>query len=226
MAQDMIVYVLLDPRTHEPRYVGKSFRSAHRRLRRHLAPCYLKGKNHKERWVRLLLKADLEPVIEVLEKCCSATELKEAERFHIAYLRGLGARLTNTTPGGDGGGTKHTSESRKKISQALTGRVKSVEHLRRIALGNLGRRATTETRAKLSQIHSARPRLPWTNKHRVAISRGKGGRPFVDQHGTHYETQNEAARALGLNLGHLNEVLHGKRGHVAGYVFRFLEVLT
>lgn len=47
----MIIYALTDPRTDEIRYVGKSHRTPHRRLRRHLAPCYLKGNTYKERWI-------------------------------------------------------------------------------------------------------------------------------------------------------------------------------
>ena len=36
----MIVYGLFDPRTKKIRYVGKSFRTAHRRLRRHPNNCW------------------------------------------------------------------------------------------------------------------------------------------------------------------------------------------
>ena len=217
----MIVYALLDPRDGAMRYVGKTHRTARRRLRRHLAPCYLKGQTHKERWIRSLLRAGVEPGITILETCETASATATAERAHIARLRSAGARLTNVTPGGDGGGGPHSEASREKIRRALLGKPKSEEHRRRSGLATRGRKASEATRALLRACRGG-PRRPLTAEHRVSVSRAKGGRPFVDQHGNRYETQKGAARHLAVNVGHLNEVLHGKRGHVHGYRFRFI----
>ena len=56
------------------------------------------------------------------------------------------------------------------------------------------------------------------------MSDAKGGYPFVDQHGTRYESQQGVARDLGLNVAHINDVLHGKRRSTGGYIFHFLRV--
>lgn len=148
----MIIYALTDPRNGEIRYIGKSFRTAHRRLRRHLAPSQLRGESYKEHWIRDLLKIGLQPEIAVLQKCQSADELNEAERGHIARLRLEGKRLTNASNGGDGGAGPHTPESRAKISAALKGKKKSETHRLRVALANTGRKASPETRALLSAM--------------------------------------------------------------------------
>ena len=218
----MIVYALIDPRCGAIRYVGKTVRTPHRRLRRHLSPCYLNGNTHKERWIKILLSLGLEPTIIVLQSCGNVADLGEAERFHIARLLRKGAKLTNLTPGGDGGGGKHSAESKKKISNALRGKVRSEIHCRRIGLANRGRRISDVTRTKLRLFQRTRQRKPLTDMCRINISRAKGGRPFVDQKGNRYETIKGAARTLGLNVGHLWEVLHGTRKRVKGYMFRFV----
>jgi hypothetical protein len=218
----LIVYALIDPRTERIRYVGQTMRSARRRLRRHLAPCYLTGTTRKEKWLRELVALGLEPRIEVLQACTTAAAMDVAERHHIASLRAAGEDLTNLARGGADGGCPHTPESREKIRRALLGKPKSEEHRRRSGLASRGRRASDATRALLSAQRKGRPGRPPSDSERVHLSRAKGGRPFVDQHGNRYETQKGAARALGINVGHLNEVLHGRRHTVRGYVFRFV----
>lgn len=158
----MIIYALRDPQSNEIRYVGKTVRTAHRRLRRHLAESYLQqSSTHKNRWLRSLLKLGLEPIIEILQECSSLSELAEAERDHIARLRCAGVRLTNATDGGDGvGGWHHSLASREKIRQALTGKPKTADHRRNSALGHIGRKATAATRAKLSHERKQRGYFP------------------------------------------------------------------
>jgi hypothetical protein len=217
------VYALIDPRDNEVRYIGKTFRSVHRRLRRHLSPCYLKGNTHKERWLRQLIARGLEPAVVVLETCATDEELCSAERRHIAEHRTRGVRLTNATDGGDGtAGYKRTPQAIERTRRALIGKPKSAEHRLRIGRAGRGRRASESTRALLRVVRKL-PRSPLSEVHRENLSRAKGGRPFVDQHGNVYATQKGTARSLGLNVGHLNEVLHGTRTHVKGLHFRFLD---
>lgn len=153
----MIIYALIDPRNDKIRYIGKSQRSAHRRLRRHLAPCYLTGDTHKERWLRVLLALNLEPRIEVLQTCETAEQLAAAERQHIARLRADGADLTNATDGGDGvGGWSHSDESKERIRRALTGKPKSPQHRARTIAAIRGRRASLQTRMLLSAMRAGK----------------------------------------------------------------------
>lgn len=219
----MIIYGLIDPRSGELRYVGKTVRTAHRRLRRHLAASYLmKEDTYKARWLRQLAAAGLEPEVEVLERVATKEHLCEAERFHIAYWRYIGADLTNTTAGGDGIGLPHTAASREKIRAALTGKPKSPEHRERLKIANR-RVINAATRAAWSAARRGRNLFPnRDDAYRLAMRDAKGGRAFLDQHGTRYESQKGAARALGLNVAHINAVLHGQRRSTGGYVFRFV----
>lgn len=219
----MIVYALLDPDNLEIRYIGKTERTAHRRLKRHLSECYLKGETHKERWLRKLQRAGKKPAIVALEECSDPAQLNETERKHIAYFRSQGARLTNATDGGDGiAGFSLSAETRERISRALKGKPKTAEHRKNVGLAQLGREFTEVTRAKLRAIHSTRKRQSLSSAHRLSVSKGKNGRPFTDQHGTVYQTQHEAARLLGISQPHINHVLHGRRESVSGYKFSFV----
>lgn len=57
---------------------------------------------------------------------------------------------------------------------------------------------------------------------RVAMSRAKGGRPFTDQHGRRYETQREAAQAIGCRQSEIGRVLLGHRPHTHGFSFTYV----
>ena len=217
----MIVYALTDPRDGRIRYVGKSHRTARRRLRRHLAPCYLNGQTHKERWIRSLLRIGLEPGLIVLQTCHTALELSCAEIAHIARLRLSGFALKNATGGGDGGSRPHTEASKQKIRTALTGKPKSEIHRLRSALGQRGRKASEATKNLLSRIRTGRPGHIPSESTRLKLRAAKGGRAFFDQHGNKYETQNGAARALGISQAHISHVLAGARKHAGGFVFSF-----
>jgi len=219
----MIVYCLIDPRNDRIRYIGKTERTARRRLRRHLADCYLRGDSHKERWIRQLIGLGLEPGIEILQRCNSASELCKAEVSWISFGRRIGMDLTNLTDGGETGasGYRHTPESKEKIRAALTGKAKTAEHARRIGKASRGRKITEETRQRLRDSHKG-PRKPLAESHRLGISRGRGVRPFVDQNGNVYQMQIEAADKLGISQAHISRVLNGTRSHAGGHVFKYL----
>lgn len=121
--REFIIYGLVDPRTEEVRYIGKSSRGMTRPWL-HLCPSNLRGESHKERWIRAVMADGLKPKIVVLQRCASVDELDAAEEQVITDFRSRGAALTNATPGGKGKplGCASSEETRKKISAALTGR--------------------------------------------------------------------------------------------------------
>jgi NUMOD3 motif len=110
------IYGIADPQTQELRYVGKASGLLRRRL-----------KGHHSWWVRAKKKQGLKPEIFEIETVPESDSWQEAERFWIAYFRGLGCRLTNGTPGGEGQskGFKHAAEVKRRISQTMKGRPKS-----------------------------------------------------------------------------------------------------
>lgn len=157
----MLIYALIDPRDGAVRYIGKTMRTANRRLRRHLARCYVEDVHtHKNRWLRELLALGLEPSIVVVETCASPGALNESEKRHIASALASGARLTNSTPGGDGGSGKHTPESKEKIRRALAGKPKTAQHRLNSGMAQRGKVVTKETRMKLSEERRRRGWYP------------------------------------------------------------------
>jgi len=99
MAEVTAIYVLRDPHTFEPRYVGKSS-TPKLRLTQHLLAARTKSVSHLQRWITKLEREGLKPVMDVME-WVPLSEWQNAERYYIREFTKLGARLTNSTPGGD-----------------------------------------------------------------------------------------------------------------------------
>lgn len=114
-----LVYALLDPRSGEARYVGKTSGTLERRVANHIQQSP-KRKLPSSNWIRSLVGNGLRPSAIVLEAVPAGGDWIEAERFWIEYLRSLGARLLNLTHGGEGlAGLVHTQEHRAKIAAKL-----------------------------------------------------------------------------------------------------------
>lgn len=137
------IYVLKDPRDGAIRYVGKSVDSA-RRYKRHIYEAR-KGRHDsaRMRWLRELLEAGYEPIMEVVETV-EGNGWPERERWWMEKFLDDGCDLTNTAPAGGGWipGLKISEATRRRRSEALAGRTIS-----------------PETRAKISE--SCKGRVPW-----------------------------------------------------------------
>lgn len=153
MKRRLIVYGLVDPRSDELRYVGKST-SGLIRPRSHFCPSNLTERTHKGHWVKSLVTVGLRPQIVILEEVPEDASLNEAEEFFIAYFRFLGCRLTNATKGGDGArGVKRSEASRAKQSAATLGRKKSPAHRAAIAAALKGHAVPDVVRRKIADAH-------------------------------------------------------------------------
>lgn len=169
------IYVLIDPRTNEIRYVGKTVQSLSERLTGHRHAARRGGKSHRDRWIAQLLRCGYDVRIERVQLVSSEC-WEEAEKHWIAYYWSIGCPLTNMTDGGDCGptlpgelnpfyGRTHSDETRDTIRQSRLGTV-----------------ATPATRAKLSAIHKAnpnggtfRPGHQWSDESRAKRSESQKG---------------------------------------------------
>ena len=106
------VYILIDPRSHEIRYVGITI-SIKKRLEGHLRP-HPKDQSYRARWVRKLLRLGMKPRMRVLQELPKRS-LGKAERYWIAHFKSLGCPLVNATLGGEDA-FEFTTEVREKMS--------------------------------------------------------------------------------------------------------------
>jgi hypothetical protein len=242
MVARFLIYGLVDPRTNEVRYIGKSTRGLSR-PKEHRKKSANTGEDHKSRWIRSLLAAGLEYQIRVLEEVADedAEHLGLFERYWIAQAREVGWRLTNATDGGDGTpGLRCPEERRARISAAKRGKKLSAEVRARMSAAQrkrpmtpsrrekivngtrkywLGRKHTPESLAKMSAAHKGRE---VSVEQRRKISAASGGRPVLDvTTGIVYQTAAEAAAAIGAPRSTVHVVLHRGPKAVRGHVLVF-----
>lgn len=93
------IYVLIDPRTDEVRYVGKTIQKLNERLKCH---CNEKEKSHKNNWIAELKKHKLKPIIKTIETC-NDEDWPEREKYWIGFYKDSGCKMTNSHVGGMGG---------------------------------------------------------------------------------------------------------------------------
>lgn len=162
--QTVKIYGLMDPRTNEIRYVGKTAGSLVNRLRGHIKD---KGSNkHKVNWIKSVLSAGTTPEIFEIERV-DKDNWQEAEIFWIAYFKELGAKLTNATAGGDGLSSESwTPEMRQRVSIIQKDRPLTEEHVQALLKANadpevkarrsasqMGHEVSKEARKKLRQAN-------------------------------------------------------------------------
>lgn len=121
--ETVFIYVLIDPKSNQIRYVGKTT-NIKRRLRRHIGERFLHD-SHKDRWIRKIVDSNVLPEIEIIDEV-DKSNWGYWEKFYISYFKSIGCLLTNGTIGGDEPpstkGRKHTVESRLKMSNTKKGK--------------------------------------------------------------------------------------------------------
>lgn len=158
------IYVLVDPRTGNIRYVGVTHRTKIR-LREHVSKALNRGKTHRERWIVALAKEDLQPIHEVVD-VGEGPGWGEREAFWIAYYR-QHYDLVNATDGGEGlPGYKPSQELREKWSKQRRG-VKYADGRRS---GMLGRRHSEEARKRMSEAQRKRPPMDDATRKKIGDS--------------------------------------------------------
>jgi len=121
------IYKLIDPRTNEIKYIGKTKKiDINKRLICHIRMSLKNSKTKKEKWICSLLSKNIKPIIEIIEKC-SEYNREQREIYWIKFYNEI-YNLTNSTSGGDGiknavgekngmFGKKHKLSSKKMMSE-------------------------------------------------------------------------------------------------------------
>jgi len=141
------VYALIDPRSHQPRYIGKAL-DVRQRDRNHFNQSKY-GHSAKDEWVRGLRADGLRPDLIVIEECTPA-ESAAREKYWIARARWRGIPLLNMKHGGQGR-LNTSEETRARISAANKGKGHSPEWSAAHAAAMRGRKASPETKAKMAR---------------------------------------------------------------------------
>ncbi len=172
------IYSLIDPRTNEVRYIGKST-NPEKRYKDH---CFYDRGNYKSSWVKNLKSENLLPRCEVLW-LTSDDRGSELEKIFIKRGRELGWPLTNLTDGGEGtAGHKKTPKTLEKMRQANLGKKLSEETKRKIGLAGLGRKHSEESKRKMSIALTSRPGGFWTPESAKRLAEFNRGRKHTEEH--------------------------------------------
>lgn len=168
------VYGLASSEDRKIRYVGQTVSALPKRLREHTRR-ELRYTNYKANWVRSVLAAGHHVIIFPIE---IDAVLNEAEMRLIAWYRKNGARLVNSTRGGDGiVGLPRTPEHQQKIADAQRGkkrgplsdemkarlsvilstRIFTAEHRARISAARKAQGISPETQAKMAEARRQSP---------------------------------------------------------------------
>ena len=149
------IYVLIDPRNDEIRYVGYTY-NLKNRLWNHIGESRKQRNIYKSRWINSLLKLGFIPEIKSIDTATDA-DVIEKEKFWIAEMKRQGCRLTNLSEGGRGClGYRQTPEAIEKTIAALKGVAKSPEHRKKLSDVHRGMKASEDARRKMSQAHIGR----------------------------------------------------------------------
>lgn len=157
------IYLLLDPRTEEIRYVGKTKFSLEKRLKDHLAFIKYSNQTRVYQWIKSLLKLGLKPKI-VLIELATDENWEEAETRWIKYIRSVkGKRLTNHAAGGAGVlGYECTEKDKEKMRKGHAKRgpmspERKAEIAKKISETQKGRKKTPEQNEKNRRSHIGIP---------------------------------------------------------------------
>lgn len=185
----LFIYALVDPLGNEERYVGKS-KDPNYRMQDHLKD---NSKTYKVHWLKKMQSEGRFPILKILETVSAQDKWQDREKFWIKKLKSQGCRLTNSTPGGEGGGAD--------------GRIWSLESRQKLRSKHIGMKNSPETRKKLSAWHKTPEAKLAHEKMRKTVS----GRPWTPLRRSAFEKSQasgayEIVRAT-LRSSHLGKTL-------------------
>lgn len=201
------IYALVDPETNYVRYVGKA-NNPQCRYSGHLNPRCLQEDNHKNRWIKKLLRNGLKPHLKILESV-SAFSWQEREVYWIDFYRkNTPKRLTNISNGGDGLGHGFVFSDKVKLRM-------SEAHKRRWAKMTQEQRNTWKLKLSQKSKPTKAQLKKWADQRRgtklknssskyIGVSKnthGNSWKAYISLEGKtisceHYETEIQAALAV------------------------------
>lgn len=108
--EDVKIYVLIDPRNNNIKYVGKTEKKLEQRLYYHIYDNPKIKNIHKKKWIESLINENLKPEIKLID-IVEYDDWKFWEIYWISQFITWGFKLTNKTDGGEG----YTSEWLKRL---------------------------------------------------------------------------------------------------------------
>lgn len=147
------IYALCEPGTRTVKYIGKTSKTAQKRLARHLKES-IKLDTHLGFWLRKVVSCGEVPNLIVLREVPG--DGSDAEIRCIRICRRLGIRLVNSTDGGEG--VTMTPEIRKKIGEknrgkpnVMKGRSRPLEVGAAVSASKMGHEVSIATRKQISE---------------------------------------------------------------------------
>lgn len=155
MERTYSIYSLNEPNSEIVRYIGLSY-NPNKRYSQHLNErdlCYRKN------WIISLKNNNELPLLNIIEINLTKEEAIEKEIHYIKFFKSVGARLTNSTIGGEApmANKKHTEETKVKMSEQRKGEKNAF----------YGKKMSKETKEKLSLIHKGKP--SWNKNKKLTI---------------------------------------------------------
>jgi group I intron endonuclease len=173
MERTYSIYSLNEPNSEIVRYIGFSY-NPNKRYEEHLREnniCY------KRNWVKSLKNENQLPLLYIIEDGLTKDEALQKEIHYIKLLKSVGARLTNSTIGGEApmADKKHTEETKAKMSEDRKGEKNAF----------YGKKMSKELKEKLSLCHKGKPSWSkgkrFTEEHKLKLSLAK-----KDKHPSNY----------------------------------------
>jgi hypothetical protein len=205
------IYTLSHPETGEVRYVGKTNNLKERWKSHKNESLRYNRVNHKEHWIKKLLREGLTPKLEVLDEIDS-DDWGWLEVYWIAQCKAWGFRLTNMTDGGEDPpswkGKTHTPEHCAKLSDRMT-------------KNNPYHKLTPEQHA--ARIEAARLAIKGKPNEtaRLILSKPVNQYTLSGEYIKTFNSATEAAKIVGLaNPTNISNCCVGVRGKAGGYQWR------
>lgn len=201
-------------------YVGRAINLT-RRKNKHFSElrCGVHDNEHLQRAFNKYGEANF--TFEVAEEVAK-DRLFEVESQYLALARELPLLYYNMSYSSEGGrlGLKHSEESKRRMSKALTGKKRTEEAKRRISESKLGSKHSTEAKQKISKATTGENNPFYGKHHTVEIKRklleyrlSKTNRVFKNKvtGETFLGIRNDFVKKYALNGAHVSSLIKGRR---------------